>query len=424
MFAERVIKLLLSFLIGIILVRYLGPEQFGVLSYAVSFALLFASIANFGLENILVRELVKYPDEKNTILGSSFFLRIAGSIAVIAMTWVAVQINNEESSTAILIYIITIGTIFQSFHVIDFWFQARVQAKYSASVQSSSTIIASLLRLLLIVLSAGLGWFAFMQALEPVLIAAGFVIVFTLQKESILKWRFNKEVALRLFRDSWPLILAGLAVSIYIRVGQIFIKNMLSSEQNGYFAAAVRLCEAWYFIPMAISSSLFPAIVNAKSMSEELYRSRMQKLYDLLAFISIAIAIPVTFLSEEIITILFGAKFLPAAPVLTIYIWAGTGTFLGVASSQYLVTENLTKVSFMRTLIGLILNVVLNLIFIPIWGITGSALATLISYTAATFGLAFHRPSTHQAVMMIKAIFMVNLIKLVKEKWHLITKKE
>ena len=128
MFAERVIKLLLSFLIGIFLVRYLGPEEFGVLSYAVSFALLFASIANFGLENILVRELVKYPEEKNTILGSAFFLRIAGSIAVIAMTWVAVQINNEESSTAILIYIITIGTIFQSFHVIDFWFQARVQA--------------------------------------------------------------------------------------------------------------------------------------------------------------------------------------------------------------------------------------------------------------------------------------------------------
>ncbi len=418
MFAERVIKLLLSFFIGIFLVRYLGPEQFGVLAYAVSFALLFASIANFGLENILVRELVKYPEERNAILGSSFFLRIIGSIAVILTTVIAVNLNGEDSRTALLIYLVSAGTVFQAFHVIEFYFQGKVQAKFSASVQSSSAMIASLLRLLLIILSGSVAMFAVVQALEPILIAIGFVIVFTWQKENILKWRFNKEVAARLFRDAWPLILAGLAVSIYIRVGQIFIKNMLSSEQNGYFAAAVRLCEAWYFIPMAISSSLYPAIVNAKQVSEELYRSRMQKLYDLLAFISIAIAIPVTFFSEEIITLLFGVKFLPAAPVLTIYIWAGVGTFLGVASSQYLVTENLTKVSFMRTFIGLILNVVLNLIFIPIWGITGSALATLISYTAATFGLVFHRPSAHQAGMMIKALLMLNIFKLAKEKWH------
>ncbi len=418
MFAERVIKLLLSFFIGIFLVRYLGPDQFGILSYAVSFALLFASLANFGLDNILVRELVKFPEAQNTILGSAFMLRVVGSAAVLIITWFAVQINNESDDVALLIYIISAGTIFQAFHVIEFFFQGKVQAKFSASVQSSSAMLASLLRLLMILLSGGLVWFAFIQALEPILIAAGFVLVFTLRKENILKWRFNKDVAKRLFHDAWPLILASLAVSIYIRVGQIFITNMLSPEQNGYYAAAVRLCEAWYFIPMAISSSLLPAIINAKEVSEELYRSRMQKLYDLLAFISIAIAIPVTFLSEEIITILLGAKFLPAAPVLTIYIWAGTATFLGVASSQYLVAENLTKVSFMRTLIGLVLNVVLNLLLIPKLGITGSALATLISYSAATFGIILHRKSTHQGVMMIKAVFFVNIIKMVLEKWR------
>ncbi|MBV6444343.1 MAG: flippase [Ignavibacteriales bacterium] len=418
MFAERIIKLLLSFVVGIFLVRYLGAEKFGTLSYAVSVALMFASIAAFGLDSILVRELVKTPENKGEILGSAFFLRIIGALLVIAATFAFVTLNKESEETAFLIYIITIGTIFQSFHVIDYWFQSRVQAKFSATVQSSSSIISSLLRLLLIVLAAGLGWFAFIQALEPVLIAAGFVLVFTLQKENILKWRFKKDVALKLFQDSWPLILASLAISIYIRIGQVFIQNMLGAEQNGYYATAVRLCEAWYFVPMAISSSLFPAIVSAKQMSEELYRSRMQKLYDLLAFISIAIAVPVTIFSEEIITILFGAKFLPAAPVLTIYIWAGTGTFLGVASSNYLINENLTKISFLRTLIGLVLNVGLNLLLIPIWGIKGSALATLISYTGSTFGLALHRPSAHQAVMMLKSIFLFHAFKLVKEKWH------
>jgi O-antigen/teichoic acid export membrane protein len=418
MFAERVIKLLLSFLIGLFLVRYLGPEQFGVLAYAVSFALLFASIANFGLENILVRELVSFPEQRKSILGSAFILRIIGSIIVLLVTVLAVKLNNETDDVAILIYLISAGTIFQAFHVVDFYFQGKVQAKFSATVQSSSVILVSLLRLLFILFSGGLVWFAVVQALEPIFIAIGFVIVYYYNKENILQWQFKKDVAKRLFHDSWPLILAGLVVSIYIRIDQILIKNMLSSEQNGYYAAAVRLCEAWYFIPMAISSSLYPAIVNAKVMSEELYQSRLQKLYDLLAAISIFIAIPVTIFSELIITFLFGDKFAPAAPVLTIYIWAGIATFLGVASSQYLVTENLTKVSFLRTLIGLILNVALNLLLIPTMGITGSALATLISYSVATFGIVLHKKSAHQAVMMIKALLLINIIKLVISKWQ------
>jgi len=419
MFAERVIKLLLSFFIGIFLVRYLGPDQFGILSYAVSFALLFASLANFGLDNILVRELVKFPEEQNTILGSAFMLRVVGSAAVLIITWFAVQINNESDDVALLIYIISAGTIFQAFHVIEFFFQGKVQAKFSASVQSSSAMLASLFRLLMILLSGGLVWFAFIQALEPILVAAGFVLVFTLRRESILKWRFNKDVAKRLFHDAWPLILASLAVSIYIRVGQIFITNMLSPEQNGYYAAAVRLCEAWYFIPMAISSSLLPAIVSAKGVSEELYKSRLQKLYDLLSFISIAIAVPVTIFSEEIIVLLLGQKFLPAAPVLTIYIWAGVGTFLGVASSQFLVIENFTKLAFLRTLVGLVLNIILNFLLIPEMGIVGSALATLISYNFATFTLLFFPNTREQAFMMLKSLALVNLPKALTGLWQL-----
>ncbi|MBK6679661.1 MAG: oligosaccharide flippase family protein [Ignavibacteriales bacterium] len=228
-------------------------------------------------------------------------------------------------------------------------------------------MLASLFRLLMILLSGGLVWFAFIQALEPILIAAGFVLVFTLRRESILKWRFNKDVAKRLFHDAWPLILASLAVSIYIRVGQIFITNMLSPEQNGYYAAAVRLCEAWYFIPMAISSSLLPAIVSAKGVSEELYKSRLQKLYDLLSFISIAIAVPVTIFQKRLLFSCWDK--IPARSTCAHHLYlGGVGTFLGVASSQFLVIENFTKLAFLRTLVGLVLNIILNFLLIPKWG--------------------------------------------------------
>ncbi|MGA8264285.1 MAG: polysaccharide biosynthesis C-terminal domain-containing protein, partial [Ignavibacteriaceae bacterium] len=185
----------------------------------------------------------------------------------------------------------------------------------------------------------------------------------------------------------------------------------------GYYASAVRLCEAWYFLPVVVTSSLFPAIITAKNNSNLLYQSRLQKLYDLLAWIAIAIALPTTFLSKFIIQLLYKPEFLPAAPVLTIYIWAGVGTFLGIASSQYLITENLTKIAFYRTTIGMIINIILNFILIPIYGITGSAIATLISYFIATFSLYFNSETREQTMMMFRAILLIDIYKIFNKKW-------
>jgi O-antigen/teichoic acid export membrane protein len=150
----------------------------------------------------------------------------------------------------------------------------------------------------------------------------------------------------------------------------------------------------------------------------------MQKLYDILAWMAIAIAIPVSVFSKEIINIIFGAEFQSAAPVLTIYIWAGVAVFLGVASSQYLITENFTRLSFFRTLMGMVFNIILNLIFIPKYGIIGAAYATLISYSISTFSLVFIKKTFHQFVMMLRSIFLITLIQYLFEKWHLPSEKK
>ena len=223
------------------------------------------------------------------------------------------------------------------------------------------------------------------------------------------QWQFKSSTAFILLKDAWPLVLSGVVIAIYMKIDQVMIKNMLSNKEVGYYAVAVKLSEAWYFIPMAICTSLFPAIVKAKQVSEKLYLSRLQKLYDILAWMAIGIAIPVTFLSDFIIETLFGAKFLPAAPVLTIYIWAGVATFLGVASSQYLISENMTRLSFFRTLMGMIINVILNLWLIPIYGIVGSALATLVSYSIATISIVFSKKTSFHLLMMLRSILFIDL---------------
>lgn len=418
MFSEKILRLILGFVVGVYMIRYLGPAEFGLLSYAISLVGLFTALATLGLESIVVRELVKNPERRDELLGSVFSMRLASGVVALISLAVLLLFTGDDTRTIIIALIIGGGLIFQSLSVIENYFQSKVLAKYSSLVQISNLIITGGLKIYLMVVHANLVWFAVATFLESSLLAIGFFVIYKLQHLSPLAWRFNKNAALKLLKDAWPLILSGIVIMIYMKIAQVFIKNMLDETQNGYYATAVRLTEAWYFIPMAITASLFPAIVSAKNVSEELYRSRLQKLYDVLAWISIGLAIPVTFLAAPVMELLFGPKYLPAAPVLTVYIWAGVPTFLGVANSQYLITENLTRMSFYRTLLGMVANVVLNIYVIPRWGIVGSAWVTLISQTIATFTIATSRRTFHQLGMMLRAIFFIDLFIIGYNLWQ------
>jgi O-antigen/teichoic acid export membrane protein len=424
LFTEKILKLIIGFLINIYIIRYLGPSQFGLLSYAISFVGLFAAFATLGLDNITVRELVISPDKKDEILGSTFFLKIFGAILSILLIWLTTILISETSYNKLLILIIAFSTIFQSFNVIDLYFQSKVLSRFTVYVQVSTLFISSTLKFLLVIFNFPLLYFAIVMLVETALIAAGFNVVFKINHQLILKWQFVNSRAKQLLKDSWPLILSGLVIAIYVKIDQVIIKNMMTDKDVGYYAAAVRIAEAWYFIPTAISTSVFPAIINAKKISEKLYLSRLQKLYDILAWVAICISIPITIFSKDIIKFLLGPDFIQSASVLTIYIWAGVAVFLGVASSQYLINENLTKISFLRTFIGMVFNVVLNLILIPKMGIIGSALATLISYSVATFTIGLTKKTFHQSVMMVKSILFLNLFKLILNAWQSNSKKK
>jgi len=410
---EKMIRILFGFVVNILMVRYLGAKEFGVFSYTLSYVGIFASLASLGLDTIVTREIVNSPQDKNKILGSVFILRLIGAAISFFTILLLLIFTGESSRNIILILVLSTGMFFQSFYVIEYFFHAQVKGKYVAIVQSSALIISSLLKLMLIYIDGELFYFVVFQASEIFLIAIGLLIVYNSKNEKLLNWKFNKGLALRLLKDAWPLTIAGVVIGIYMRIDQIMIEKMLSSQELGYYASAVRLCEVWYFIPMVISTSLFPAILNAKKSDQYLYNNRLQKLYDLMAFISISIAIPVTFLSTIIMTLLYGEEFALGSTVLTIYIWAGVPTFLGVASSQYLISENLTKISFYRTLAGMIANVILNLLLIPKYGIDGAALATLISYSVATFSIGINKVARTQLPMIIKAFLFITITKSV-----------
>ena len=387
LFAEKILRKIVNLFIGIWVVRYLGPEQFGLFSYAQSFVGLFAVIATFGLDGILVRELVKNESRRDELIGTAFWLKVMGAFSVLLILTVAVNFTLNDTYTNILVFIIASATIFQSFNVVDFYFQSKVMSKFVVYTNIISLLLSSLVKIALILNEAPLVAFALVVLFDSFVLACGF-IYFYIKNNSTFnfkKLKFRSKTATLLLKDSWPLILSGIVISIYMKIDQVMIKEMMNVESVGQYAAAVRLSEAWYFIPIVIASSLFPSIVNAKKQSERLYYARLQKLYDVMVWTAIAIALPITFSSDWIIDLLYGAQYNQSGVVLMIHIWAGVFVFLGVVSSSWFIAENLQKYAFYRTLAGAVINIILNYILIPIYGIYGAAFATLVSQAVASY---------------------------------------
>ena len=429
LFGEKILRIVVGLFVGIWVARYLGPEQFGLFSYAQSFVGLFTAIATLGLDGIVVRELVKDESRRDELIGTAFWLKILGALGVLIVLAIAVNFTSNDSYTNSLVFIIASATIFQSFNVVDMYFQSKVLSKYIVYANVISLFISSIVKITLILNEAPLIAFAWVILFDSFILASGFIYFYLKNRrhneqpnrysvfdtESSFAWKFNKSTAFSLLKDSWPLILSGIVISIYMKIDQVMIKEMMNAEAVGQYAAAVRLSEAWYFIPMVIASSLFPAIINAKKQSEELYYARLQKLYSLMVWLAIAIALPMTFLSDWVVHFLYGEQYNQAGSVLMIHIWAGVFVFLGVASGKWLLSENLQIFSTVNTSIGAIVNIWLNYILIPKIGVSGAAWATLISYfVAAYLCLLFFKKTRINFANLSKSLFFIRIFNVQK----------
>ena len=407
---ERILRMGVSLFVGIYVARYLGPERYGLLSYANSFVGIFLAFATLGLDEIVVRELVKTPEQREIILGSSFLLKLVGTLIMWTAILTTVPFFENDLQTNLMITIISFGVVFQAFNVIDFNFQAKVKSKFIVHAQFVQLIISSIVKIILVVNETPLIWFASVYCLDAIVLAMGLIFVYFYNDENIFHWKWSFETSKYLLRDSWPLIFAGVVVSVYMKIDQVMIKEMLGAKEVGLYAAAVKLSEAWYFLPLAITSSLFPAIINAKLYQKEDYFQRLQKLYDLMVWIAVAIALPTAILSPWIVEFLYGNEYLESSSVLNIHIWSGIFVFLGVASSKYLLAENYIKKTFYRTFVGALLNIIMNYYLIGIMGIKGAALSTFAShFFAAYFYDILDKDLREMFILKTKSLFLYSL---------------
>lgn len=382
---QVVFEAVLGLVVGIWVARYLGPERFGTLNYTLAFVALGTPLATVGLGSLVVRNLVRDEHDAHAILGTATFLRGIASVFLVLVSVIAISLlrpGNDELRNYVAIIAVAYGV--RNLGVVEFWFQAKVQAKYLTLARVCAAIPGNALRLWMLMAGASLVMFVVATGVELALPTAALLIMYRFTTGvSPTLWRVRWTTAVEMLSDSWPLIFSGLMAVIYMKIGQVMLGEMRGDADVGMYSAAVRLSEAFFVFPNVVLISVFPSLVRAREMGRDVYLARFQRLYDAFVWMAVGAAITVQFLAGFLVEHLFGAAFSAAAPVLAVHIWAGVFWFPGSAGHRYLILENHTKIMFVMTVAGAATNVLLNIVLIPRMGMLGAAYATLLSFSVS-----------------------------------------
>jgi PST family polysaccharide transporter len=412
MLIERLLAMCTAILVSVWVARYLGPRDFGVLSYAVAFVALFTPLAALGINNILVKELIMDRARERVLLGSALIARFLGTAAAIAICVASVYYvqGAEQGADRRLFWAVvalSVATVFNALDVAGLWLQSKQAVRTLMFWRMGVTLACALARVAAIVGGAQVFAFVWIAAAETIGIDVVNLCAYYGTRERPQRWLSDRSTMSNLFSKSWPLILSSIAASIYLKIDQVMLAQMVSVDASGVYAVAARMSEVWYFIPQLLAAAVFPSLLRTKLVSATLYAHRMQLCLAAFALVATALAVTVTIFADPIVFALFGAQYAGAAVILRIHIWGGVFIFQRAVASKWMIAENLFVFSFVSHGVGALLNVALNLLLIPRWGGVGSAVATVISYAGASYLFTFcSRRTWPMARMMTETLLL------------------
>jgi PST family polysaccharide transporter len=383
---DRFIRMFGAVAVGVLVARYLGPTRFGLLNYGIAIYGLFNIISNLGLDSLIVRDIALDENGEPRILGTAFVLKAAASvvttIAAIIAAWL---LDPHDKVLIIIVALLSFASISQALDVIDYFFQAQVRSRYTVVPRTIAFIAGSLARVVAVFMHAGLLVFGWIAALEIVVAEIGLGISYIRFRRLVPRWNWHIDHAKALLIESWPLLVSSVMVMVYMRTDQILLGRLSSMATVGNYTAAIRFSEIWYAIPIIVTSSVMPRLLKTRELHPERYYARLEVFYQTMILISVVVTLGTLVLGPLMIRLLYGARYLPAAKILSIHIWTGIFVSVGCVTGQQYIHEKITSIQMQRTVLGAICNVVLNLLWIPRWGGVGSAMATLISYSVAAY---------------------------------------
>lgn len=383
LFLERLTRFGLSFLIGVLVARYLGPRDFGVLNTAATLLGFSVAVARLGMDRTLVRELVIAAGRDGSLLATAMIVKALASIGIFLVGAVVAVALFDQSEHVVPVLIVVAAVLFQPSDVMDAWFEARVAAKYLVVARLAAFTIVAAIKIFLLISHASLTAFAWAMTVEVALSAVLVARMFAAKRGFPRPWTFSSDHARHLFRESWPLLISAVATIAYMQIDVLMLSVMRSTADAGIYTVASRLSEVWYFIPVAVATSVLPWVTEARQSAPETYQRLLRFIFNALAATGLIIALVLSLVAPWLMPWLFGAAYEESAAVLRVHVWATPFMFLGNAQSLWIVSERLPVISMQRAILGAVTNILLNLWLIPRYGPLGAAYATVVSYAAA-----------------------------------------
>lgn len=373
----KVFQMLLTAVVGMLTARYLGPSNFGVIGETASYVAFFSVICQLGFTSTAVKEIMDNEERQGEILGTTIFFRICTSlISSVAITCLLYVLKGGDRVVVWVAFLQSLSLIFQSFEMIHYWYQSRLETQISVKIQSFAYVIMAAYKIAILALDKSVEWFAFSTALEAAVVGVALLMVYG--KGEGQKLTISISAGKELLKRSYQFILSGLMVTIYSEMDKIML-GMLSEEAVGYYTAATKICSMWSFVLMAVINSSRPVIIASRSKSYDLYIKQNKRLYAAIIWIGIAAGLAITVLGKWIILIMYGRAYLPATSSLKISAWYTMFAMLGSARGIWIVCENKSKYVKYYLGAGAVLNVILNYLLIPPFGPAGAAAATLMT---------------------------------------------
>ncbi|MGV0999615.1 MAG: flippase [Fluviibacter sp.] len=383
--AERAVRLLITFFVGSYLVRYLGPSDYGKLSFVQGVMSIVWVVAALGLDNLLTIKLARFPKNAVKLAGSVFLIKTIAQWLVLGGLYVYLAVSGLESSLKEYVFILSLGVFIQGTNVVVSVLQSNNEFKRLSLLQFVQNLVSTLLKVAFIYWALPLVAFVYVLLIDFLIYHVGLYAIGK-QKGMCFMAGASRKLCLQLLRDCTPLMLASVTYVLFIRVDQLMVQAFVGDAALGQYSAALRLIDVWYVLPVVFCTTIVPSLVGARRDDPVLYAKLVRRLYGGLAWLGIFIAIFMLYFGEQIIYLLYGARYSGSLEVVWVLALTLPLSFMGFALDNVLQVSGLNKQLFYRLVFSLCLLVGLNGLLLPRIGVSGAAYALLASLVLLHFG--------------------------------------
>lgn len=415
--ASKVAQSIIGLVISMLTARFLGPSNYGLINYAESVVSFLTPVMSLGFSHVLVQELTNHPEEEGKILGTSILLSLFSSFAcicgILIFTFIA---DMNEPLTHLVVGLYSLLLIVYAFDLLHYWYQAKLMSKYTAIVSFFAYVIVACYKVFLLIVKASVALFAVSNVIDYLIISVALLIIY--KKLGGQKISFSSEIGKRMFNKSKHYIVSSLMVTIFAQTDKIMAKQMINEEAVGYYSAAIRCAGMTSFVFTAIIDSFRPVIFSHKKENDIIgYEKNIERLYCVIIYLSLAQSIAMTIFSGLIINVLYGNQYQQSVLALQILVWYTTFSYLGSVRNIWILGENKQKYLWILNLGGALMNIILNLIFINIWGIYGAAAASLLTqfFTNVIMNYIVW-PLRHNNTLILKSLNPLLIVDIFRRK--------